>query len=226
MIADRLAKDALFEALASVAKAIGNGRRAEIVDVLAQGERSVEQLAEQIGQSIANTSQHLQVLARGGLVRTRRDGARVIYRLASDDVAGLWESIRLVATRHVASVRVLADEYLGDRSEIESLSAQQLHDRLQNGSVVVLDVRPPNEFDSGHIAGARSAPIDELAAIADSLPASSLVVAYCRGPYCVYADDAVRILTERGHVSARLASGYVQWKHAGLPVTTPTQASA
>src|ERR671927_1855598 len=192
------AKAALFDALASVAQALGSGRRAEIVDVLAQGERSVDEIATEISQSIANTSQHLQVLARAGLVRSRRDGTRVIYRLASDRVAELWAAIRDVAVRHVAEVSVLADEYLGQRDGVEQLSAEELALRLERGDVVVLDVRPEAEFRAGHIAGARSAPVDELDVLLGKLPKRREVVAYCRGPYCVYADDAVRLLRSRG----------------------------
>src|SRR5919199_5540865 len=140
------AKGALFDALASVAQALGSGRRAEIVDVLAQGERSVEDLAEEISQSVANTSQHLKVLSRAGLVRSRREGTRVFYRLASDRVSELWAAVRDVAVEHVAEVTVLADEYLGNRDPVEQLSAEELRERLSRGDVVVLDVRPDAEF--------------------------------------------------------------------------------
>src|ERR671936_717348 len=153
------AKTALFDALASVAQALGSGRRAEIVDVLAQGERSVDELAAEISQSVANTSQHLQVLARAGLVRSRRDGTRVYYRLASERVSELWAAVRDVAVRHVAEVSVLADDYLGERDGVEQLTAEALAERLERGDVVVLDVRPEPEYRSGHIAGARSAPL-------------------------------------------------------------------
>src|SRR6478609_2316563 len=156
------AKAALFDALASVAQALGSGRRAQIVDVLAQGERSVDDIAGEISQSVANTSQHLQVLARAGLVRSRREGTRVFYRLASERVSELWAAVRDVAVRHVAEVGVLADEYLGERGEVEQLSAEELARRLARDQVVVLDVRPEPEYRAGHIAGARSAPLDEL----------------------------------------------------------------
>jgi rhodanese-related sulfurtransferase len=212
------AKAALFDALASVAQALGSGRRAEIVDVLAQGERSVDELAGEISQSVANTSQHLQVLARAGLVRSRRDGTRIIYRLASDRVAELWAAVRDVAVRHVAEVSVLADEYLGERDGVEQLSAEELARRLERGDVVVLDVRPGAEFRAGHIAGARSVPVDELDALVGELPKRREVVAYCRGPYCVYADDAVRLLRSRGLRARRLDVGYPEWQRAGLPV--------
>jgi rhodanese-related sulfurtransferase len=212
------AKAALFDALASVAQALGSGRRAEIVDVLAQGERSVDELAGEISQSVANTSQHLQVLARAGLVRSRREGTRIIYRLASDRVAELWAAVRDVAVRHVAEVSVLADEYLGERDGVEQLSAEELARRLERGDVVVLDVRSETEFRAGHIAGARSVPVDDLEERVGELPKRREVVAYCRGPYCVYADDAVRLLRSRGLKARRLDVGYPEWQRAGLPV--------
>jgi rhodanese-related sulfurtransferase len=214
------AKAALFDGMASVAQALGSGRRAEIVDVLAQGERSVEEIAGEISQSVANTSQHLQVLARAGLVRSRRDGTRAIYRLASDQVAELWASVRDVAMRHLAEVSVLADEYLGDRDGVEHLSAAELKQRLDRGDVVVLDVRSEREFAAGLIAGARSIPIGQLGSAVEKLPRRREVVAYCRGPYCVYADDAVRLLRERGLKARRLDVGYPEWRRAGLPVAT------
>jgi rhodanese-related sulfurtransferase/DNA-binding HxlR family transcriptional regulator len=212
------AKVALFDALASVAQALGSGRRAEIVDVLAQGERSVEEIAAEISQSTANSSQHLQVLARSGLVRSRREGTRVFYRLASDRVADLWAAVRDVAVRHVAEVSVLADEYLGARDGVEQLSAAELEERLRRGDVVVLDVRPEPEFRAGHIAGARSAPLSELESLTAGLPRRSEVVAYCRGPYCVYADEAVRELNRHGYRARRLEDGFPEWRRAGLPV--------
>jgi rhodanese-related sulfurtransferase len=213
-----LAKDALFDAFGSVAAALGSGRRAEIVDVLAQGERSVDEVALEIGQSLANTSHHLRVLARAGLVRTRREGTRVVYRLASDRVGELWAAVRDVAASHVAEVTVLAGEYLGDRGDVESVSAAELANRLARGEVVALDVRPEVEYLAGHIAGARSAPLDELAARVSELQGQGEVIAYCRGPYCVYADDAVRIMRNRGLQARRLDVGFPEWRRAGLPV--------
>src|ERR1043166_5906564 len=161
-MADTMAKVALFDAFASVAQALGSGHRAEIVDLLAQGERSVEEIANEISQSVANTSQHLHVLARAGLVRSRREGTRVFYRLASARVAALWGAVRDVAVRHVAEVSVLADEYLGERDAVEQVSAAELQERLVRGQVVVLDVRPEPEYKAGHIDGARSAPLPAL----------------------------------------------------------------
>jgi rhodanese-related sulfurtransferase len=214
------AKGALFDALASVAQALGSGRRAEIVDLLAQGERSVEEIAQEIDQSVANTSQHLQVLARSGLVRSRREGTRVFYRLASDRVGELWGAVRDVAVRHVAEVGGLADDYLGERDEVEQLSAEELVRRLARDQVVLLDVRPEPEYRAGHIAGARSAPLAELPSLLPELPRRREIVAYCRGPYCVYADHAVRLLRARGLKARRLEVGFPEWRRAGLPVET------
>lgn len=215
---DRQAKDSLFDAFAEVAKALASGRRAEIIDLLAQGERSVEDVAVELGQTVANTSHHLRTLARAGLVRTRRDGTRIFYALTSDRVARLWATMRDVAADHVAGLERLADAYLGDRSSFEAISREELADRIQRGDLVVLDVRPQAEFRSGHIAGARSVPIGELRRSLRSLPKDTEVVAYCRGPYCVYADDAVRELRRRGYHARRLEDGYPEWKRAGLSV--------
>jgi rhodanese-related sulfurtransferase len=214
------AKGALFDAFASVAQALGSGRRAEIVDVLAQGERSVEEIATEIEQSFANTSHHLQLLLRAGLVRSRRQGTRIYYRLASDRVGDLWAAVREVAERHVAEVHVLADDYLGERDGVEQVAADELQARLAKGSVIVLDVRPEPEYRAGHIPGALSAPLDSLEAVAAKLPKRRQIVAYCRGPYCVYADDAVRLLRERGLKARRLDVGLPEWRRAGLPVET------
>jgi rhodanese-related sulfurtransferase/DNA-binding transcriptional ArsR family regulator len=212
------AKAALFDALASVAQALGSGRRAEIVDLLGQGERSVDEIAHQIDQSVANTSQHLQVLARAGLVRSRREGTRVFYRLASEGVGDLWAAVREVAVRHVAEVSVLADEYLGERDGVEQVSAAELEARLARGDVVVLDVRPEQEYRAGHIAGAQSAPMPLLDDLAAKLPKRREIVAYCRGPYCVYADDAVRLLRQRGLKARRLDVGFPEWRRAARPI--------
>lgn len=215
---DRQAKDALFDAFAEVAKAMASGRRAEIIDVLAQGERSVEDLAREIAQSVANTSHHLRALARAGLVTTRRDGNRIFYALASEQVARLWAAMREVAGEHVAGIERLAEAYLGNREELEAISRDELKGRLKRGELVVLDVRPEAEYRAGHIAGARSLPYTELRRRIRNLPKDAEVVAYCRGPYCVYADDAVRELTRRGYHARRLQDGFPEWKDARLPV--------
>ncbi len=217
-MSDRAAKTALFDAFASVAAALGSGRRAEIVDVLAQGERSVEELANEVGQSVAATSHHLRLLAKAGLARSRRDGHRVVYRLASERVGELWAAVRDVAARHVAEVSVLAEEYLGERESVEQVSALELEARLERGDVVLLDVRPEPEYRAGHIAGAVSAPLSALPSIAPTLSRRREVIAYCRGPYCVYADDAVRLLRERGLKARRLDVGFPEWRRANRPI--------
>jgi rhodanese-related sulfurtransferase len=217
---DRSAKDALFDAFAEVAKAMASGRRAEIADLLAQGERSVEEIATEIGQSLANTSHHLRAMAKAGLVATRRDRTRIFYRLASDRVAELWAAMRDVAAEHVAGLEHLAGAYLGDRDGIEVIDRAELAARLQRGEVMVLDVRPPAEYASGHISGARSTPVTELRRHLRALPPGIDVVAYCRGPYCVYADEAVRELNRQGFHARRLLDGFPEWKRAGLPVAS------
>ena len=217
-MSDRAAKNALYDAFAEVAKALAGGRRAEIVDVLAQGERSVEQLADEIGQSVANTSHHLRAMARAGVLRTRREGTKIFYMLASERVGDLWAAMRDIAEEHIAGVAELAEAYLGGRAGLEPVTRQDLQARLKAGDVVVLDVRPATEFDAGHISGARSVPVAELRRLR-SLPKGIEIVAYCRGPYCVYADDAVRQLRRRGFNAVRLEDGYPEWKRAGLPVT-------
>ena len=218
MAGRREAKDALFEGLASVAKALGNGHRAEIVDVLAQGERSVEDIATEIAQSVANTSHHLRSLARAGLVTTRRDGTRVFYRLTSERVSELWAAMRDVAAAHATDLEQLAAAYLGSRDGVEEITRAELEDRLRVGDVIVLDVRPTPEFAAGHVRGARSVPISELRQHLRALPRDTEVVAYCRGPYCVYANDAVLQLTKHGYRAARLQDGYPEWRHEGRPV--------
>ncbi len=214
---DRATKDALYDGFSVVAKALANGRRAEIVDVLSQGERSVEELAAEIGQSVANTSQHLRHLAGAGLVRTRRDGNRVIYALTGPRIGQLWVTLRSVAADHVAQIDRLAAAYLGDRDGLETISRDELARRLRTGDLVILDVRPVAEYKAGHILGARCVPITALHAELDRLADGQEVVAYCRGPYCVYADDAVRELRRRGVPARRLEDGYPEWVDAGLP---------
>ena len=215
---DRAAKDALYDGFAEIAKALASGRRAELIDVLAQGERSVDELAGEIGQSVANTSHHLRAMARAGLLTTRREGTRILYALASERVGELWSALRDVAADHVAGLERLAGAYLGDRDGVEVIDRTELAARLERGELVVLDVRPEAEYRAGHIAGARSVPIAELRRHLRALPKDADVVAYCLGPYCVYADDAVRELSRRGFRARRLIDGFPEWKRAGLPV--------
>lgn len=218
---DRAAKDALFDAFAEVAKALANGRRAELVDVLAQGERHVEALATEIDQTVANTSFHLRALAAAGLVSTRREGTRVYYRLASERVGDLWSALGDVAADHLDGLEELAAAYLGDRDRLEQIGRDELVERLERGDVIVLDVRPAAEYAAGHLPGARSIPLDELTQRLRELPTDTELVAYCRGPYCVYADDAVRLLRRRGRRARRLVDGLPEWRRAGLPVVEP-----
>ena len=217
---DRASKDALFEAFASVAKALASGRRAELVDVLGQGERSVEELAAEIDQSVANTSHHLRALAQVGLVRTRRDGTRIYYSLTSDRVGELWAALRDVAVEHVAGIDGLADAYLGPADGVEAMTREELARRLRRRDVVVVDVRPIAEYEAGHIRGARSVPPSEVHKQLRDLPADVEVVAYCRGPFCVYASDAVHALRKRGVRARRLEDGFPEWRRAGLPVAS------
>ena len=219
---DRVAKDALFDGFADVAKALANGRRAELIDVLAQGERHVEELADEIGQSVANTSFHLRTLAGSGLVVTRRDRNRIYYRLASDRVIDLWAALRDVAAAHHAELDALAAAYLGHRDELDEMSRTELSARIAAGDVVVVDVRPPAEYASGHIAGARSIPAECLARELRNLPDHVDVVAYCRGPYCVLADEAVRLLRRTGRSARRLQDGFPEWRSANLPIEALT----
>jgi rhodanese-related sulfurtransferase/DNA-binding MarR family transcriptional regulator len=204
--------------LASVAKALGNGHRAEIIDVLAQGERSVEDIATEIGQSVANTSHHLRSLARAGALTTRRDGTRVFYRLASQRVADLWAAMRDVAAAHVADLDQLARAYLGKPDGVEEISRDELARRLRHEDIIVLDVRPTAEYEAGHVRGARSVPVAELRRHLRALPRDADIVAYCRGPYCVYANEAVTQLRKRGYKARRLEDGYPEWQRHGLPV--------
>lgn len=215
---DHRAKAALFDALAEIAGALGSGRRAEIVDLLAQGERSVEEVGSEIGQSMANASHHLRALARAGLVRSRREGTRIYYRLAGPEVEDLWVALRRVAEAVRDDLGRLADTYLGDLDGLHVVGRSELLERLADGSVTLLDVRPVAEYRSGHISGALSAPLGELAAMVEHLPEGIPVVAYCRGPFCVFAPAAVRALRAEGVDAARLEDGFPEWRREGLPI--------
>ena len=215
---DRAAKERLFDAFASVAKGLASGRRGEIIDVLAQGPRSVEEIAVQIDQSVANTSHHLRLLAQSGLLRSQRDGTKILYRLAGPSVLELWRTLRMVAAEQVGEVDRLAEDYLGKHDGLEPMMPKDLLRRLRRGEVTVLDVRPTAEFEAGHIEGARSIPIAELSKRLKELRSSKEIVAYCRGPYCVFADDAVRLLRRKGFNASRLQDGFPEWRDAGNPV--------
>ncbi len=217
-VADREAKRALFDAFAQVGKGLASGRRIELLDVLANGERSVEALAGQTGLSVANASQHLQLLRQAGLVAMRRQGTFAYYRLASPGVLDLCRALRVLAAAQLAEVERLTGAYLGDGA-LEAVSRQELARRLERGDgLVVVDVRPAEEYAVGHIPGALSVPLDELRRRIAELPADQEVVAYCRGPYCAFAPEAVRLLRAAGRSARRLEDGLPEWAAAGLPV--------
>lgn len=220
---DKAAKAKLFDGFGAVAKALGSGRRIEILDVLAQGPRSVEELASEIGQSVANTSHHLRTMARAGLLLSDRKGTRIVYRVASPKVTELWRALRDVASEQVAEIDRLARGYLGEHRRFEAVPREELVRRLRRGEVVVLDVRPATEYEAGHIAGARSIPIEELSRRLRNVPKGTDVVAYCRGAYCVFADEAVRTMARRGYRASRLEEGFPEWRDAGLPVEVGTE---
>jgi rhodanese-related sulfurtransferase len=216
---DRAAKVALFDEFARAAKALASGRRVELVDVLANGERTVDALATEVGLSVANTSQHLQVLRQAGLVSGRRQGTSIHYRLAAPEVFELWRALRTLAASRLAEVERLAAVYLGARDELEPLTREELARRLQGGDPpVVLDVRPAAEHAAGHLPGAVSIPVGELRRRLAELPRDREVVAYCRGPYCAFAHEAVALLREAGLSARRLEDGLPEWRAAGLAV--------
>lgn len=211
-------KQRLFTQFARIGKVLGNAVRLEFIEFLAQGERSVESLAGVSGQSVANTSQHLQQLRQAGLVDTRKAGLRVYYRLADDDVVVLLNALRGVAERHLAEVEQLVRTYLDSRDDLEPLPARELLARARRGEVTVLDVRPPEEYAAGHLPGALNIPLAELEARLGELAPDREVIAYCRGPHCVLSYDAVACLRERGLAARRLENGLPEWRLAGLPV--------
>lgn len=216
---DRQAKERLFEQFAAVGKALANPKRLELLDLLAQGERSVEALAVAAGLGVTTCSANLQALRSAGLVTTRREKTRVIYALAGDDVAALLVDLRSVSQAHLAETERARVAYLGV-DDVEQVSREELLRRAEAGDVVVLDVRPGEEYAAGHIPGAISIPVDELPTRLTELPADTDLVAYCRGAYCVFAHQAVRLLRDAGRPARRLADGLLEWRLAGLPVTS------
>ncbi|WP_412542967.1 metalloregulator ArsR/SmtB family transcription factor [Longispora sp. K20-0274] len=215
---DRAHKDDLYGGFARAAKALGNPKRLELVDLLAQGERSVDALASAAGLSVTLTSAHLQTLRAAGLLASRRDGTKVYYRLAGPDVAALYALLRTVAAAHSPDVAHAAAVYLGT-DDVDEIDRDSLTARVAAGAVV-LDVRPAVEYAAGHIPGAVNIPVEELADRLAELPADAEIVAYCRGAYCVLAHDAARLLAARGRPVARLSDGMLEWNLAGLPVQT------
>ena len=211
-------KHDLFAQFARVGKALSNGNRLELLEYIAQGERSVDELARVSGLAVANTSQHLRQLRQAGLVRCRKDGLKVYYTLSGDDVIGLLDALRGVAERHVAEVERLVNSYLTVKDDLEPLPRQELLQRVRDGLVTVLDVRPPEEYTAGHVPGAVNVPLSELERYLKELNPEQEVVAYCRGPHCVLAFDAVARLRSEGVAARRLEGGFPEWRRAGLPV--------
>ncbi|MCX5613432.1 metalloregulator ArsR/SmtB family transcription factor [Streptomyces sp. NBC_00047] len=216
-------KTALYDAFARTGKALSNGKRLELLDLLAQGERTVDALAKAAALNLTTASAHLQTLKAAGLVATRRDGVRIHYRLAGDDVAALYALLRNVAQAHQDAVEPARTAYLGT-DHAEEVSREDLITRSRSGEIVVLDVRPAEEYAAGHIPGALSIPVAELADRITELPADAEVVAYCRGAYCVMAYDAVRLLHDHSRKAVRLTDGMLEWRLAELPVDTESAA--
>lgn len=212
-------KQAIYGSLAEVAQALGHAHRLELLEHLAQGERSVEELSARANLTFANTSRHLQILRRARLVETERRGKHVLYRLAGDvEVVALMQALGRVGERNVAEVNRVLTDYFHARDALDAVSRDDLLSRLQDGLVTILDVRPEDEFAVGHLPGALNIPLAELERRLGELPADREVIAYCRGPYCVFSFEAVAALRERGYRVHRLEDGYPEWKAAGLPV--------
>jgi rhodanese-related sulfurtransferase len=216
------AKQRIYEQFARVSKALAAPARLELLDLLSQGERSVDALARATELSVANASQHLQVLAAARLIESRRDGQRVLYRIADPSVETLWHALRQTAEARLAELDEVAREYLIGRDDFEPIERAELVRRLRAGTVTLIDVRPVEEYEQAHIEGAVSVPLDELPRWARSAPKKKQVVAYCRGPYCVYALQAVDALRKKGIDAVRAEDGVSEWREAGLPIAAGT----
>jgi rhodanese-related sulfurtransferase/DNA-binding transcriptional ArsR family regulator len=214
----RTFKDRLYGQFARIGKALGSSHRLELLELLAQGERTVDALASESALSMANASQHLQALREAGLVESRKEGLYVHYRLADPAVFELSRVLRTVAEKRLAELDRLVRDHFGDRSDPEPVKMQELLKRARKNEVVILDARPAREFAAGHIAGALSIPVEKLQQRLRELPKSKEYVAYCRGPYCIYADRAVELLRANGRRARRLVDGFPEWKAAGLPI--------
>jgi len=215
----RAFKDGLYQQFARIGKALSSPHRIEMMELLAQRERTVESLADELGLGMGNASAHLQVLREARLVESRKEGLFVHYRVGDDVVLGLLEQLRKVAETRLAEVDRLVESYFGDRAEMDAIGFDELKARLKAGSVILVDVRPAEEYAAGHIAGALSIPHDQLEDRLREIPKDKEVVAYCRGPYCVFADQAVAALKSKRRKARRLEAGFPEWKNAGLPVT-------
>jgi rhodanese-related sulfurtransferase/DNA-binding transcriptional ArsR family regulator len=214
----RAFKDQLYEQFARIGKALASAHRLELLEVLAQGEHSVEELARETGMPVANASQHLQVLRAAQLVDVRREGVYIYYRLADEQVFTLWQTMRQVGEARIAEIDRIVDTYLHDRNQLQPIGAAELLQRLVEGNIILLDVRPAEEYTAGHLPDALSIPVAELEARLPELPQDKEIVAYCRGPYCVFADEAVALLRTNGYNAHRLEQGLPDWRALGLPV--------
>ncbi len=214
----RAFKDLIFEQFARIGKALSHPKRLEILDLLAQAERTVEQIAKETAMPVASASQHLQVLKAARMVEVRREGLYAHYRLADERVFRAWRAVRDLGEARLAEVDRVVETYLEDRGEMEAVDAAGLMQRLAEESVVVLDVRPEEEYRSGHVPGALSAPVGSLEAALQVLPKDKEIVAYCRGPYCVFSDEAVAFLRSRGYRASRLTQGFPEWRDSGYPI--------
>lgn len=212
------AKQALYQSIAKVAQALSNGNRLQLLEFVAQGERSVEELAAMTNITVANASQHLQALRQAGLVAARKDAQRVYYSVAGNDVVELHRRLRGVAENRLAEVNKLVRDFVGRRDDLEAVPASEVLKRARQGLVMVLDVRPPEEYAAGHLPGAVNIPLKELESRLASLPKRKEIVAYCRGPYCLMSFEAVQALRKRGLRARRLQDGFPEWQAAGLPV--------
>ena len=214
----RTFKNQLYEQFARIGKALASPHRLELLDVLAQCERSVEALAQETGLSVANASQHLQVLRAAHLVEVRREGVSMYYRLADEGVFRMWQALRTVGEAQLAEIDRVVHTFLQDRTQLQPMDAQELLHRLSDDQVILLDVRPAEEYTAGHLPQARSIPVTELEVRLAELSADKEIVAYCRGPYCIFADEAVALLHARGYRARRLEQGVPEWRALGLPV--------
>jgi len=220
----RIFKNLLYEQFARIGKALSNPHRLELLEVLAQGEHSVEALAQETGMSMASASQHLQVLRAAQLVEVRREGVYIYYRLADERVFSLWQAMRDVGEARIVQIERIVQTYLHERTLLQPISAAELLQRLVEGNVVLLDVRPVEEYAAGHLPDALSIPVTDLEARLPELPREKEIVAYCRGPYCVFADEAVSLLRANGYQARRLEQGLPDWRALGLPVESGTGA--
>lgn len=214
----RIFKDRVYAILANMVKAMANPHRLEVVDLLGQGEKTVEEISAETSMAIANTSQHLQVLKAADLVEIRREGNHIYYRLAHEEIYRAWQTLRQLGLNHIVEMEKVIQAFREKRNSLEALKIDELLARIKAKNVVVLDVRPEKEFNNGHIPGAINIPAEELSKRSAKLPKNKEYVAYCRGPFCVFADEAVSLLTKKGFKAKRLIEGFPDWKLKGLPV--------